>query len=63
MTNLLDELSKEDLIAVIANITYPMGYGDFRNHGLTDEEAGIAVKVGRACEKYCVRNGWDMPQV
>lgn len=61
--NLLDGLSKEDLIAVIANITYLMGAHDFRDYGLTVKDTEIAVKICSECKEYCIQNGWDMPQV
>lgn len=63
MTNILEKLSKKDLINVIANMHHIIQ--DWNNgKGLNDVQAQILIQIGQACTKHCVdNNDWNIPNV
>lgn len=64
MENLLDGLSKEDLIAVIAKIADTINAAsDWRSHGMTDRETETISAVGSACITHCEHYGWFLPEL
>lgn len=64
MENILDNLTKEDLIKVIGNIsdTIQSTY-DWKGHGMLESDAEIIVKIGDACKEYCGKTNWNLPIV
>lgn len=64
MENLLEKLTKEDLIKVIGKITDTVqSIYDWKDNGMLKNDAEIVVKIGDACKKYCDKNGWTLPIV
>jgi len=64
MENLLEKLTKEDLIKVIANITDTVqSVYDWKGYGMLENDAEIVVKIGNACKEYCNKNDWTLPLV
>ena len=60
---LLEQLSKEDLIKVIANMHDTIREWD-NGWGLNDYESKILIEVGNACTKNCVKNNdWELPKI
>lgn len=61
MEDLLNSLSKEDLIKVIANMHNTIQTWD-NGWGLSNDESEILIKVGDACTSHCVKTtNWDLP--
>jgi hypothetical protein len=60
MEKLLSELTKEDLIKVIANMHDTIQLWD-DGWGLPKEDAKTLIKIGSACTSYCVKNDWELP--
>ena len=64
MENVLEKLTKEDLIKVIANISDTIQYDLFwKENGMLETDAEIIVKIGDACIDYCCKNDWKLPIV
>jgi hypothetical protein len=63
MTNILEKLSKKDLINVIANMHDLIK--DWNNGwGLNDVKAEILKQIGDACIKQCDdKKDWNIPNV
>lgn len=62
MKELLEKLTKEDLIKVIANMTDTVqSVYDWKGNGMLEHNAEIVVKIGDACKLYCAENGWELP--
>lgn len=55
MKNILDNLTKDDLIKVIANMHDAIQEWD-NGWGLPKDEADTLIKVGRACCTECSKN-------
>jgi len=62
MENLLEKLTKEDLIKVIANMHDTIQEWD-NGWGLPKEDAKTLIKIGSACTSYCVKTNFDLPSV
>ena len=64
MENLLEKLTKEDLIKVIGNIsdTIQSTY-EWKGHEMLEADAEIITKIGNACKEYCIKNDWTLPIV
>lgn len=63
MEDLLNSLSKEDLIKVIANMHDTIQTWD-NGWGLSNDESEILIKVGGACTSHCGKNkNWDLPKI
>lgn len=61
--NLLEKLTKEDLIKVIANMHDTIQEWD-NGYGLQTEEADIMIKIGSACTKQCSdKNDFKLPVI
>lgn len=64
MENLLEKLSKEDLIKVIGNISDTIqSVYEWKGFGMTEVDAEIIVKIGGACKEHCRKNDWTLPIV
>ena len=64
MENLLEKLSKEDLIKVIGNISDTVqSVYEWKGHGMLEPDAEIITKIGNACKEYCGKNDWTLPIV
>jgi uncharacterized protein involved in tolerance to divalent cations len=62
MENLLEKLTKEDLIKVIGNMTDTVqSVYDWKGNGMLEHDAEIVVKIGNACKEYCNKNDWALP--
>jgi hypothetical protein len=62
MSNILESLTKEDLIKVIGNMhdliqDWNVGYG------LSKEESDTLINVGSACTKHCAETNFDLPKI
>jgi hypothetical protein len=57
--NILEKLSKEDLIRIIANMHDTIQEWD-NGYGLPKEDAETLIKIGRACTTYCVKTNFDL---
>jgi hypothetical protein len=62
MENLLEQLTKEDLIKVIANMHDTIQDWD-SGWGLPKDAAETLIKIGSACTSYCVKTNFDLPSV
>jgi hypothetical protein len=62
MENLLEKLTKEDLIKVIANMHDTIQEWN-NGYGLPKEESETLIKIGSACTSYCVKTNFDLPSV
>lgn len=60
VSKLLDNLSKEDLIKVIANMHDTIQEWN-NGWGLEQNEAETLIKIGSECVSYCVRTNFDLP--
>lgn len=63
MENILEKLSKEDLVKVIANMHDTIQ--DWGNGwGLPKDESDTLISVGRACVRDCIeKNDFKLPKV
>lgn len=63
MTNILEKLTKKDLINVVANMHDLIK--DWNNgYPLNDVQAEILNQIGDACTKHCTdNNDWNIPNV
>ena len=61
-TDILENLTKEDLIKVVANMHDTIQeWGD--GYGLSDADAKMLIKVGDACASYCVnKDDWELTE-
>ena len=60
MENLLEKLTKEDLIKVVANMHDTIQ--DWGNGwGLANDEAETLIKIGSACTMYCGKRNFTLP--
>ena len=62
MENLLEKLTKEDLIKVIANMHDTIQEWN-NGWGLEKNDAETLIKIGSACTSYCVKTNFDLPSV
>lgn len=63
MNELLEKLTKDDLVKVIANMHDTIQYWN-HGYGFPDEEADTLNKIGSACTSTCVENqDWKLPDV
>lgn len=63
MANLIDELTPEDLIRVVANICDGVKLSHWLDE-FTAEDAKIIYDIGEACKKYCIDNdNWELPKI
>lgn len=63
MKTLLDKLSKEDLIIVIANMHDIIQEWN-NGWGLSKEDAEALINIGRECTNYCGKeNKWKLPDL
>ena len=62
MNELLEKLTKEDLIKVVANMHDTIQ--DWNNGwGLSKEESEAMIKIGSACTEHCSKTNFDLPKV
>lgn len=63
-SELLEKLTKEDLIKVIANMHDTIQEWN-NGYGLPKDESETLIKIGSECTTYCVKNGhnFDLPKV
>jgi hypothetical protein len=63
MKELLEKLTKEDLIKVVANMHDTIQEWN-NGYGLPSEEAETLIKIGSACTSVCSETqDWSLPQV
>ena len=63
MENLLEKLTKEDLIRVVANMHDTIQEWN-NGYGLPKEEADTLIKIGSACAEYCGKNNiFNLPNI
>ena len=62
MENLLETLTKEDLIKVVANMHDTIQEWN-NGYGLAKDEAEKLIKIGSSCSAYCVKNGFELPDL
>lgn len=63
MTNILENLTKDDLISVIANIHDTIQNWD-SGWGFSENEANDLNIIGQACVKHCAHNNsFNMPNI
>jgi len=56
---LLESLTKEQLIKVIAN--YSDTFQDLSGWGLSEDDAEAMSEIGHACKSYCSKNNdWSL---
>ena len=56
---LLETLTKEQLVKVIAN--YADTFQDLDGYGLSDDDAKAMSEIGYACKSYCsARKDWSL---
>ena len=59
----ITDLSKDDLIAVIAEMHDTIQYWDV-GYGLTENTSNVLLNVGVASTNYCIKNNsWELPDV
>ena len=58
----LDNLSREDLIKVIANMHDTIQEWD-SGWGLEENEAQILIAIGDTCRQHCKETNWDLPNI
>lgn len=64
MENLLEKLSKEDLIKVIANISDTIQtVSEWKQNGVPEDDAIVINTIGNACKDYCAKNNWRLPLI
>lgn len=63
MENLLEKLTKEDLIRVVANMHDTIQEWN-NGYGLPKEEGDTLIKIGSACVEYCGKNNnFNLPNI
>lgn len=62
MNELLEKLTKEDLIKVVASMHDTIQEWN-NGWGLSKNDSETLIKIGSACTDYCVSNNWDLPKV
>lgn len=63
MNELLEKLTKEDLIKVIATMHDTIQEWD-NGYGLIKKEYDILIGIGSACTSYCVEvKDWKLPKL
>ena len=60
MDELLESMSKEDLIKVIGNMHDAVHDWDC-GYGFTKEESEYLVEVGKKCAEHCSKSTFDLP--
>lgn len=61
-SEILEKLTKEDLIKVIANMHDTIQEWN-NGYGIPEEDSETLIKIGSECSKYCVETNFDLPKV
>lgn len=61
-SEMLEKLTKEDLIKVIANMHDTIQEWD-NGYGLPEDESETLIKIGGECIDYCLKTNFDLPKL